>query len=449
MVACSTVREYKQPEIVFPENYRGGSTSSKGVQADTSVALLPYRSFFADQALCALIDSAMVNNIDLQVALKNIDYAAQTLKSAKLETLPTLSIGVQNTRTNPSDYGVRTNLNDYTLSGTSSWEVDIWGKLRSRSKSALASYLKTQEAAKTVRTRLVADVAEGYYNMLMLDAQLNISKKNLVLADTTFKMIGLQYTAGQVTSLAVQQQEASKQAIAASLPLIEQKIAAQENALSILCGKMPGSVSRNQTLFNIIVSDVLPSGAPFALLQNRPDVRAAELAVRAAHADMGEAKANLYPLLSITATGGVDAFKTSNWFTTPGSLFGVLQGSLVQPVFQHGQLKARYVQSKIKREQTELEFKYSLLKAVGEVSNALVQLDKIKSQELIASERLITLQKGVSNAGMLFQSGMATYLEVMIAETNALQAELDLASIRRQHLVAMAELYRALGGGWR
>ena len=262
-------------------------------------------------------------------------------------------------------------------------------------------------------------------------------------------MIGLQYDAGQVTSLAVQQQEALRQSIAGSLPAIEQKIALQENALSILCGKMPGAIGRDRALFITKVADGLPAGIPAALLQNRPDVRAAELAIRGAHADMGEAKAALYPSLTVTAAGGVEAFKASQWFTLPGSLFGLVQGALVQPVFQRGQLKAKYEQSRIKKEQAELEFKQSLLKAVGEVSNALVQLEKVKLQEAFAEQRVATLHKAVSDSGMLFKSGMATYLEVMMAQTNALQAELGLADIRRQHLAAMAELYRSLGGGWR
>jgi outer membrane protein, multidrug efflux system len=449
LTACGVTREYKKPDAALPVSYRGGVIAAKGSPDESSVALLSYNSFFADKTLCALIDTAAANNIDLQVALKNIDYARQTLHSSRLGLLPTLNVGVQNSRTNPSDNGAKTNVEDYTASATSSWEVDIWGKIRSRNHSALAAYLKTQEAAKAVRTRLVADVASGYYNLLMLDVQLESSKKNLAIADTTFKMIGLQYDAGQVTALAVQQQEALRQSIAGSLPAIEQKIAVQENALSILCGRMPGVIQRDRALFAIKVADVLPSGIPAALLQNRPDVRAAELAVRGAHADMGESKAALYPSLTVTAAGGLEAFKTSQWFTLPGSLFGVLQGALVQPVFQRGQLKAKYEQSKIKREQTELEFKQLLLKAVGEVSDALTQLDKVKSQELIAEQRATTLHKAVLDAGMLFKSGMATYLEIMIAQTNALQADLDLANIRRQHLAAMAELYRSLGGGWR
>lgn len=453
LAACSATREYREPRIAFPAGYRGQNAS--GAQTDSVIARMPYKSFFTDPALRELIDSAVVNNIDMQVALKNIDYARQTLNSARLGNLPALNLGAEGSLSRPSDNGLKAissgdkGVEDYTASASASWEADIWGKIRSRKKSALASYLKTQEAARAVRTRVVADVAEGYYTLLMLDAQLDMSHKNLAIADTTLQMIRLQYTAGQVTSLAVQQQEAARQAIAFSIPAVEQKTAVQENALSILCGRMPGTIRRERSLFTLQIADALPAGIPSALLQNRPDVRAAEMAVRAAHADMGEAKAALYPSLTVTAQGGVNAFRSSEWFTVPGSLFGFLQGAVLQPIFQHGELRAKYQQSKIRRDQAELEFKLAVLKAVGEVSDALVKLEKVKSQKLIAEVRVATLQKAVSNAGMLFRSGMATYIEVMLAQTNALQAELTLADIRRQHLSAMSELYRSLGGGWR
>ena len=407
-----------------------------------------FLSSFSDPALQTLIDTAIANNIDLQVALKNIDYAQQTVNSSKLGTLPALTLGGQGIRNYSSDNGVKKTPEEYIASASASWELDIWGKIRSRSQSALASYLKTGEAAKAVRTRLVADVAAGYYNLLMLDAQLALSKKNLALADTTLKMIQLQYTAGQVNDLAIKQQEASRLSIAGSIPLIEQNIVVQENALSTLCGTMPGPIHRSRSL-HTKVTDNVSTGIPAAMLQNRPDVRAAEFAVRGAHADVNEVGATFYPSIVITAQGGVSALKASEWFTVPGSLFGMLQGSLLQPLFQRGQLKANYEQSKIKRDQAELGFKQSVLKAVAEVSDALVRLEKIKAQEAIAEERAATLRLAVTNAGMLFNSGMANYLEVIVVQGNSLAADLALADLRRQHLAAMAELYRSVGGGWR
>ena len=447
MVGCSGSRESVERDILFPATYRGAS-SAAAVPADTVIAQLPYRSFFSDPALQTLIDTAIANNIDLQVALKNIDYAQQTVNSSKLGTLPALTLGGQGIRNYSSDNGVKKTPEEYIASASASWELDIWGKIRSRSQSALASYLKTGEAAKAVRTRLVADVAAGYYNLLMLDAQLALSKKNLALADTTLKMIQLQYTAGQVNDLAIKQQEASRLSIAGSIPLIEQNIVVQENALSTLCGTMPGPIHRSRSL-HTKVTDNVSMGIPAAMLQNRPDVRAAEFAVRGAHADVNEVGATFYPSIVITAQGGVSALKASEWFTVPGSLFGMLQGSLLQPLFQRGQLKANYEQSKIKRDQAELGFKQSVLKAVAEVSDALVRLEKIKAQEAIAEERAATLRLAVTNAGMLFNSGMANYLEVIVVQGNSLAADLALADLRRQHLAAMAELYRSVGGGWR
>ncbi|MEI7748653.1 MAG: efflux transporter outer membrane subunit [Chlorobiaceae bacterium] len=448
MAGCSGSRESMQRDGAFPASYRGALPLGSVAPADTVIARLPYKVFFADTALQALIDTAMVNNLDLQIALKNIDYAEQLRHAAKLGTLPSLTVGVQDIRNTSSDNGVQKTPQEYIASASASWELDIWGKIRSRSQSALASYLKTQEAAKAVRTRLVADVAAGYYNLLMLDEQLAVSRKNLALADTTLKMIQLQYKAGQVNDLAVRQQEAARESIAGSIPLIEQNVAVQENALSTLCGRMPGPIRRNQSL-HTQVTDNVSVGIPAAMLQNRPDVRAAELAVRGANADVNEVGATFYPSLVFTAQGGVSALRSSEWFNVPGSLFSVLQGSLLQPLFQRGQLKANFEQSKIKRDQAELAFKQSMLKAVEEVSDALVRLEKIKEQEVIAQERVVTLQKAAANAGMLFKSGMANYLEVIVVQTNALGAELSLADLRRQHLAAMSELYRSLGGGWR
>ncbi|MBM3423176.1 MAG: efflux transporter outer membrane subunit [Chlorobi bacterium] len=456
VTACSATAPYKRAEVPMPESYRGAAVSTS---QQVSVSEIPYRSFFADQVLVALIDTAMVRNHDLQIALKNIDYAEAGLKQAKLGFLPTLRLGASGAVSRPSDNSLgssslqeadgKSYSEDYTLSLGSSWEIDIWSRIRSKKKGALAGYLKTLEGAKAVRTKLASDVASGYYNLRMLDAQLDIARKNLALADTTLHMMRLQYDAGQVTMLAVGHQEAARQAVLQTVPLIEQGIAVQEHALGILCGRFPGPVERGKSLASIPVVDNFPAGVPVALLQNRPDVREAELAVMEAHADMAAAKAAMYPSLAITAQGGLNSFRTSNWFATPGSLFGLVQGALLQPIFQRGELKADYEKSGIRKEQAEIGFKQALLRAVAEVSDALVRLDKLREQERAAAARTKTLASAVANSNLLFRSGMATYLEVISVQTGYLQAELALADVRRQHLTAMAELYRALGGGWR
>jgi len=231
---------YHRPDIALPAQYRGS------IAADSSsIATMPYREFFGDKRLVALIDSAVAGNLDLQVALQNIDYARQSAKVAKLGYLPTLSIGADASLSRPSDNGSSAitgsdkSVEDYSAEGSLSWEADIWGKIRSRKKSALAAYLKTREAARAVQTRLVADVADSYYSLLMLDAQLDISRKNLALADTTLRMVRLQYDAGQVTFLAVQQQEASRSAIALAIPELERQVSARETPSAFLLGICP------------------------------------------------------------------------------------------------------------------------------------------------------------------------------------------------------------------
>ena len=449
LTACSPVAEYRRPDVQLPTSYPGQAVSGK------PMATIPYGSFFADQDLRSLIDSAVANNQDLLIALRNIDYAKQSLDTARLGNLPTVNLQVTETSTQYSENSLRAqstsslNVKDFMASVSASWELDIWAKIGNRKKAALAEYLRSADAARAVRTRLVSDVAQGYWNLKMLDAQIDITRRNVALSDSTLAMMRLQYDAGNVTSLALQQQEARLNFAMQSIPKLEASRSAQENALSILAGRMPGTpVKRSRGFDHSTVSDSLGVGVPLDLLRNRPDVRAAEASLMSQHASMGTAKALLYPSLTITAQGGLNSISGDNWFSTPGSLFGVVGGSVLQPVFRHGELAAQYRQSVIRRDQAELTFRQTLLKSVGEVSDALVQLQKTGDQELFATRRVSTLRLAVRNSVLLFQSGMATWLEVITAESDLLQAELDLADVQRRSLSAVADLYRSVGGGW-
>jgi outer membrane protein TolC len=232
------------------------------------------------------------------------------------------------------------------------------------------------------------------------------------------------------------------------IPQLEEAIAIQENALRLLNGTLPGRIDRRLSLRQVVVSDSLATGFPTLIVSRRPDVRASEQALIAANARLGVAQANLYPALTISATTGLNAFKASNWFSIPSSLFGLATGSLTQPVFQRRALKTQVELTRIGREQSVILFRQSVLTAVTEVSNALVRLEKLKDQRTVASARVQTLQQAVANARLLFNSGLANYLEVILAQSNVLQSQLALADLERQHMGAMVELYRALGGGW-
>jgi NodT family efflux transporter outer membrane factor (OMF) lipoprotein len=338
---------------------------------------------------------------------------------------------------------------DYSANITLSWEADIWGKIKNQKAAALAGYLQTEEARKAIQTNIVAGVAQGFYNLLMLDAQLRIAQKNIALNDSTLRIIRLQYDAGQVTALAVQQAEAQQLTAAALVPQLEQNITIQENALSILAGELPGGIQRTISLDQVSISDSLPAGVPSQMVSRRPDVKSYELALSAANARVGIAKANLYPSLNITAGGGLNSFRASNWFNVPASLFGVVAGGIAQPLLQKKQLRTAYELAKVDREKTVIQFRQSVLNAVGEVSDALVRIEKLKTGQSIAIKRVNTLQKAISNANLLFTTGTANYLEVITAQANVLQSELDLAAITREQLSAKVELYRSLGGGWK
>ncbi len=454
--SCKVGQPYTQPDAKLPEQYSRTITA----MADTaSIADLEWKQFFTDTTLQSLIGKGIANNYDLQIALKNVAASQEKLKQAKLLQLPSLNFSVAGQTSHPSDNslnGISLNsflgqkhIEDYNAAFNLSWEADIWGKLRMQKDIALSQYLQTYEAKRVIQTQVVASIAQGYYNLLMLDEQLNIAKNNLKLNDTTLQFTKLQWNGGLATALAVQQAEAQKQSVALLIPQLEQNIALQENALSILTGAMPDTIHRQLLLSDVHFLENLQAGVPAGLISRRPDVRSLELGVRTANAQMGIAQAEMYPSLNITASGGINSFKANNWFEIPASLFGNVLGGITQPIFQRGALKANLAVAKIQREQAVLAFRQSVLNAVGEVSDALVQNNKLKEQALIASQQTDTLQNAIRNAQLLYKGGLANYLEVITVQGNALQAELNLASIRRQQLSAVVDLYRALGGGWK
>ncbi len=453
-ISCK-VQKYEQPEIKMPEAFRADSIV---VDSQQNIAKISYKDFFKDPLLVGLIDKAMMQNNDLQVALKQIEFASLAYNQSKWANIPTVSASANANINRPSDNSMngmmagqfmgKRYMEDYTTSLSFSWEADIWGKIKGRKEQALAEYLKTQEAAKAVKTQVVSAVVQGYYNLLMLDIQLEITKSNLAYADNTQKFLTKQQELGLTTALAVQQQEIVKDQILKSIPAIESSVTTQENALSLLTGSMPGKIERSASLNHVQSPDHLAAGIPSELLSYRPDIKTAELEVRKSAAAIHVAKMSMYPSLNITAQGGVNAFQLSKWFSVPGSLFGMVAGAVAQPILNGKQLKTQYEQSKVLADQAEINFKQSVLKAVGEVSDALVQIKKLEEQQKIAEGLAVKSGEAVKKADLLFKYNSATYVEVIIAQTNKLQAELELASLKTQKLNAITALYRSVGGGW-
>jgi len=454
--ACSVGKNYKRPQTGLPDAYRNAPAPSGDT---TTAADLAWKDFFADTTLQRLIDRAVTKNFDMLIALRNIESARQTLKQSNAAFGPDLDFRIAASSNIPSanslngisiNQFIGTNhVEDFTAGLVLTWEIDIWGKIRRQKEAAQAEYLRTWEAVRTVQTRLVSDVAAGYYNLLMLDAQLETAKKNLALNDSILQMTRLMKEVGQVTELAVQLVESQQQSAMILIPQLEQRIAVQENALHILAGELPDAVERTGKLEEAPLPDDLAAGLPLQIISRRPDVKAAELGLRSANARVGVAQASMYPSLVINLSGGLNSFTAGNWFNVPGALFGTFAGGITQPLFRRRQLKTQFELAKIEREKSAIEFQRSVIVAVGEVSDALVRVEKLKVQQQVASQRVQTLRGAVSNATLLFETGMADYLEVITAQANLLQGELESAGITYNLYTAKIDLYRSLGGGWK
>jgi len=452
--SCKVGKEYKRPALELPGQFNTVS------YADTSsIADIEWKKFFTDPGLQNLISKGLSYNQDLLTAMKNMEIAQQRMKQAKLLLLPDLNAQITAQTYYPSKNslnGVSTNsflgknhVENYQAAVNLSWEVDIWGKLRNQKEATLAEYLQTYEASKAVQTQLVADIAQGYFNLLMLDKQLEIAKTNFALNDTFLRATQFLRDAGLANSLAVERAASQKQTTELLIPQLEQDIAIQENALQVLAGQLPATISRSALLVDFVVPDYLSTGLPVSMVSRRPDVRSNEMTLMAANAQVGVAQANMYPALNITAGAGLESFKSSNWFNIPDALFGIAAGAIAQPIFQRRKLKTEFEVAKLQREEAVIHFRQSVLVATAEVSNALVQLDKLKRQKNISMAQTDTLRFAVDNAKLLYKADLANYLEVITAQTARLQSELYLASVQRQELAAMVELYRSLGGGWK
>ncbi len=464
--ACKVGKDYVRPELTLPVHYRG----TDSLPDTTNIGRIPWREFFTDRFLVELIDSALSNNPDMRIALKNVEIANQSLRHSRAALLPQLeaNLGNVNQQWRSRDFYSSPSSGWYNREGqpeppenmymyqsqfssglSLSWELDIWGKMRRMNEQAFAEYMQTFEGRNITQTALVAAISEGYYNLLMLDAQLEVARSNLRLNDSTLQIVRLQREAGEVTSLAVQQTENQLLTAAGLIPQLEQEISVQENTLMALTGRMPDSVRRSSQVERLIAIDTIAVGVPLHMVANRPDVRSAELELRAANAAVGVSQAYRYPALTINASGGVNAMLPGNWFNIPGALFGGIIGGLSQPVFAGRRLKTNYEIARLERDQAEISFQQTVLDAVSEVTNALISLQKQEEQLAIARKQVATSQLSVRSADLLFRSGEATYLEVITAQSNALNSELSLVQMQQEQFNTIITLYRSLGGGWR
>ncbi len=462
--SCKVGKNYVKPEFELPVAYQ---VPDSAVHLADSI-MLPWSSFFDDTVLVELLHHAIAHNFDMQGVLKDVAIADQYFKRSKAAFAPTLDADIlginrqyrsQYFYSNPSSGW-------YDQSGTEppptmynyqsqfynslqmSWELDIWGKLRRQKEAAKADYFQNYETRKLFQTNLVAQIAEDYYYLLMLDEQLEVARRNFHFRDSTLRMVALQYEAGEVTALAVQQTRAQVLVAAALIPQLEKEIEIQENALKLITGALPAHIPRSAQLSAIQQNTIL-TNLPLYLVQNRPDVLRAEYELVAANANVGVAQAYRYPNLTISLTGGLNAMLPQNWFNLPGALFGGLVTGLSQPLLNKRKLKTDYEVAQLQRDKAEIDFQKSVYEAVVETENALLTINKLQEQLLIAEEQVRVAQEAVGSADLLFKAGFATYLEVITAQSNVLDSELNLVTLKANILSARVQLYRALGGGWK
>ena len=432
-----------------------------------SIGAMKVSAFFTDTNLVALIDTALQRNQDVAMAYQRIEMARANLWEREAALLPSVSAeasggirrygeytqeGVGNYDTNFSDnidpdQRMSNPLPEYFLGARSTWEADIWGKLRTRRKAALLRFMASEKGRQLVVTNLVAEIARLYYELLMLDNQLEIIERNRQLQKVALETIVIQKEAGRANELAVRQFTAQLYNTQTRAIRIEQQVMEVENRLNILLGRFTQPITRGAPILEQELPRRIGVGVPAQMLRRRPDVQQAELELRAYETDLQAARLAFLPSLNITPYLGLSAFRSSVLFNPASLAFGLI-GGITAPIINRKPLKA--AQRRVQAQATEALFNYNktALTAYQETALNLRTLDNLQKIALLKEIETTALQQGVSISNDLFMAGYATYLEVITAQKSVLEAELERTSIQQQRFEALVSLYRALGGGW-
>lgn len=444
LVSCSASRHF-QRNTIATEGLFGN------VNSDTiSIADKPWQEIFSDPHLKKLINEGLQNNTDLRIAVQKITEAGAYLSQSKAELLPGVSAQATRsyTRNSESMYpdGPRT-VNSYQLGILASWEIDVWGKLRSSKRAAYANLLASDAGQKAVRTRLIANIATAYYTLTALDAKLSITTKTVKNNIDLVETMKVLKESGKVTEAAIVQSEAARYAAEVTIPDLKQQILETENYLCYLTGRVPGPIERGY-LNNQPESPLLSVGVPSQLLDNRPDVMQAEYAVMSAFEMTNSARASFYPSLTLTASTGFMSSELDN-LLKPASFLANVVGGLTAPLFNKKMNATRLKVAKSQQEEALLNLRGTLLAAGQEVNNALGLYDSSVQKIALRQQQLTSLEKAVEYTRELLSYGAATYTEVLNAQQSLLAAQLNEVNDHFQQFNAVVSLYRALGGGWK
>ncbi|ACU62234.1 efflux transporter outer membrane subunit [Chitinophaga pinensis] len=446
VAACKVTKTYQPPATDTVAQYRGQSLS------DTmNIARLPWRSYFQDEDLQALIAEGLGKNLQLKAAITRIEAANVAYQQSKAAFLPQAGFNAgykQSRLAYPQGFGFVTTTPQYDMSLSASWEADIWGRLRSAKKAAYISLLSGEAARDVILTRLIADIAGHYYTLLVLDHQLTILEKAADIRSADVEAMTELQRSNVVNGAAVVQSQANEYAARVAIPVLKKQIRQTENALSILLGKPAGDIKRGR-LEDQLMPVMINSGVPAQLLANRPDVRQAELAFRGAFESTNIARTAFYPSLTLTAAGGFSSFSFGDWLTKNTGLFGNVAAGVFQPIYNRGQNKSRLKVAKAEQQTAFYNFQQSLLTAGQEVSDALFTYSSVEERKAFRSKQIEALEKSVDFTQTLLKySSNTNYIDVLTSEQSLLSAQLEQANDQLEQWMAVISLYHALGGGW-
>ncbi len=461
VAGCALGPDYKRPSVPMTAVFR-----ERRIAEAQSFADLPWWDVFHDPALAALLREALLNNLDLADAIARVDVARENARIRTDQLLPSLSIATgpayQQTFSPfaalvpasqasmlPFPLG-NERFATYTLSGSLSWEIDLWGRLRRLRQSALADALAAEEVERGVIVSIVGDVATGYFNLVALDLQLAISRRTVESRRQTLALFAERERGGVGDRLQTASEETLLANALATIPALERQIAQKENQLAFLAGRPPAPIARTTNyLTRTAPAPDFPLGVPAALLERRPDVREAEARVVSANAQVGAAFAALFPNFTFSASGGVESTSLASLFTTGAITFGVgLAVGWLVPLLGGAQLVHAWRGQKAGWRATVADYRRAVLVALGDVANALVAIRTLREQRAALEASVRASAETVKLATDRYRAGVSSYLDVVQAEQNLFAAELQLAQTIGAQFAATAQLYRALGGGW-
>jgi outer membrane protein, multidrug efflux system len=454
-LACSANTAYERPALTLPAAFRGapesaspgGTASSLSASSAASLADQRWWALFDDERLRALIQTAVENNLDLELLAARVLEARSQLGVAKADQLPSvgadLSGGGSHTVTGGTFYSDAS----LSLGVSASWELDFWGKFRSASEAARARVLASEWGRRAALTSLISQVAGAYFQLRALDRQRDIAERALVARRQSLQLTEWRERSGAGSLLDVRQAEQLVHGASGELIELDRQIALRENGISTLLGRAPGPVARGQGLDEQRLPPELPAGLPSALLARRPDIQAAESLLMSSHAEVGVAKAQLFPQIALNGSGGVLTSALTGLLSAP-ALIGSLTGSVLQPLFDGGRRRAEITAADARERQALITYRQTIVQALREVSDALIGYQRGRELRTSREALLHSTEQARALAALRYQAGSSSYLEVLDSDSRRLEAEFGLVDARLAELLCYVDLYRALGGGW-